>query len=1485
MSERMGQSTSHADAWSRLSKITTNEDRRPPLRIALIYLVCSLIWIIASDEVTWLGISDHYRFVASIVKGLTFVIWTAFLIYWLRLRSDRLNYQSTMLLKSITQSTTDAIHVKGRDGTYLFVNEATAACFGRQTNDLIGRTDAELFSPDEAKLIAWNDRKAIESGLSVTYEHTISSIEPAKTLSTTVSPYRNDKGQILGVISISRDVSEIKNLFESIHLAQRQTKTSLAQLQAVLYNLVDGIIIAKRDGTILDYNLSALFMMGYREKTRVRKDLSEFRELFELRWPDGREVADSDRPFAQLRRGEQLGRCEMQVIRRDTGLSKLLDISGSIISDVDGGEDLIVLRFHDLTETRKAKDQLRESEQRFREFARAIPQMVWVANPEGDLIHVDEKAYDFTGLTAEELLGMGWEQVVHPDDLSRIAQQWKEMLATGTPQSSESRARTKHGKYRWVLSRQSPSFGADGKIVSWYGTITDIDDLKRAENENRVAKEMLRLVLDNIPQGVFWKDREFRFLGCNRVVAEALGLSSPDEIIGKTFADISDFPTSLVQSIEVDEQSVVQSSIPRHDIVRKCVDNLGRPVWHNTSIIPMFGQQGDVIGILGTWYDITERQLTENKLHASEETLRQFIENVPLPIAMFDNEMRYVHVSRRWMTDFHLGDQNIIGRSHYDVLPGVTDEWKEINQRCLAGVTERREVDRYEHDGIVQWVRWEIHPWKQADGGIGGIVMFSEDITDRRRVEAEQQRSMRIIERSQDLIAVADLTGRLTYMNEYGRQLIGFDRDAPINTLHFTDYVPETSQHVLHEALQSAANEGHWEGELEVFNLQTKRQIYVYRKTFLISDPSGERWFATVSRDITERKLSEKLIRESEERYRRLVEVLPEAVFINVDDKITFCNRACLQLFGANSEKDLLGKSPFDLIHPELDSTVRSRIEAVKDKDEPMPAIRQRMLRLDGTEFPAYVAATPISERSRKGILVCVHDITERERAMEVLQSVLGSVEDTIVTINDQGIIQLVNKAVEKTFGYTVEELIGKPLQILMPEQYQSESEQSIRHLLRTGDSKLIGTLREFSARRRDGTIFPIELHVTQFKSHETRQFTGVIRDITERKRLENAFQHSQKMEAVGRLAGGVAHDFNNLLTVINGYGNLLLTDLSPNSPQREFMTTILDAGERAGRLTQQLLAFSRKAIVEPKLINLNDIVDRTMKMLRRLVEENITVRFLPDPSNPHIKAAQGQLEQILMNMVVNSRDAMPDGGALAIETKTVQIDSEQPVAQTDLKPGEYVQLSIADTGHGMSEDIKARIFEPFFTTKGVGKGTGLGLSVVHGVVKQCGGAIIVDSRIGAGTTFKLLFPIARESATNPDPDGRKNSIQGTETILLVEDEDAVRKIARIALESKGYRVLEASGGRRAIEIATEYPDNINLLLTDVVMPEMNGPKLAAELRALRPTIRVLFMSGYTDDDVLRGASELGSEILLQKPFTANGLARKVRSVLDDSHP
>ena len=386
---------------------------------------------------------------------------------------------------------------------------------------------------------------------------------------------------------------------------------------------------------------------------------------------------------------------------------------------------------------------------------------------------------------------------------------------------------------------------------------------------------------------------------------------------------------------------------------------------------------------------------------------------------------------------------------------------------------------------------------------------------------------------------------------------------------------------------------------------------------------------------------------------------------------------------------------------------------------------------------------------------------------------------------------------------------------------------------------------------------------------------------MTERKHLEAQFQQAQKMEAIGRLAGGVAHDFNNVLTIINGYSSLLLKDLPKDSPLRESAAAILDGGNRAAALTQQLLAFSRKAIVESTCLDLNVIVDKTMTMMRRLIEEDIQVTVVCDPNLPRINASPGQIEQILMNIVVNSRDAMPDGGTISIQTRAVTIGVNDRRHDPDLAPGRYAKLTITDTGHGMTHEIKEKIFEPFFTTKEVGKGTGLGLSVVHGVIKQCGGTVSVESQLNVGTTIEILLP-AVETVTAIESHPTYHSNAGHETILLVEDEDAVRKIVRIGLEKVGYKVLEASGGKRALQLVDQTTDQIHLLLVDVVMPEMGGPKLAEQLRRIRPGIRVLFMSGYTDDAVLQRGVQEAKEALLQKPFTAVALAKKVREILDD---
>ncbi len=384
----------------------------------------------------------------------------------------------------------------------------------------------------------------------------------------------------------------------------------------------------------------------------------------------------------------------------------------------------------------------------------------------------------------------------------------------------------------------------------------------------------------------------------------------------------------------------------------------------------------------------------------------------------------------------------------------------------------------------------------------------------------------------------------------------------------------------------------------------------------------------------------------------------------------------------------------------------------------------------------------------------------------------------------------------------------------------------------------------------------------------------------------EKQFRQSQKMEAVGRLAGGIAHDFNNLLTVIMGYSQVLLTELGPQHPLRGKIEETLKAGERAATLIRQLLTFSRKQSLDPKILSLNTAVTSLESLLRRLIGEDIQLVSKLDPTNGRLRADQAQLEQVLVNLVVNARDAMPKGGTLTIETAQVELTRSPVYHLTPLPPGPYVRLAVSDTGCGMDRMTQSHIFEPFFTTKGEGKGSGLGLSTVFGIVTQCGGAIDVTSRVGHGTRFDLYFPSVESDILTTVPTQPLGQPQrGTETILLVEDEPSVRTLVRDELRKLGYQVVEAKNGVEACLLATQQAGSLQLLLTDVVMPGMGGRELAQHLSVIKPDLRTLFISGYMDDVGIMAGQEEGTSSFLQKPFTPEVLARAVRNLLDASTP
>ena len=459
---------------------------------------------------------------------------------------------------------------------------------------------------------------------------------------------------------------------------------------------------------------------------------------------------------------------------------------------------------------------------------------------------------------------------------------------------------------------------------------------------------------------------------------------------------------------------------------------------------------------------------------------------------------------------------------------------------------------------------------------------------------------------------------------------------------------------------------------------------------------------------------------------------------------------------------------------------------------------------------------------------------------------------DAVVEVNEQACTSL---------GYTRDELLGAVTQLFDPHVSRDMLDEFSLRLA-------VGETVTFDSRhhRKDGASFPVEIRIRAFEARGQTFHLALVRDTTARRELEDQLRHAQKMEAIGRLAGGVAHDFNNLLTVINGYTDVLLDHIPEGTPEHADLAMIREAGDRAAALTAQLLAFGRRTIIAPKALNLNALVERLVKMCQRIIGENIVLATQLEPDLASVMADAGQIEQVVMNLVVNARDAMPRGGKLAITTST-----------TRTLNGRYVRLTVADTGEGMTDDVRARVFEPFFTTKPHGQGWGLGLATAYGIVEQANGQIRVDSAPGKGSSFSVILPVidASEAAS---PLILRDRPRGTETVLLAEDEDPVRRLVQRALELHGYTVLSAHSGEEAELLERAHLGPIHLLITDVVMPGMGGRELADTVKSRRPQLKVLYMSGYTNDEVVRHGVILARDAFLQKPFTPSTLVAMVRS-------
>ncbi len=896
-----------------------------------------------------------------------------------------------------------------------------------------------------------------------------------------------------------------------------------------------------------------------------------------------------------------------------------------------------------------------------------------------------------------------------------------------------------------------------------------------------------------------------------------------------------------------------------------------------------------------------KKQIIETSTRpAPEELYRTIFEQAADGIFIADTQGRFLEVNRQGCELLGYSRQEVLNLSLQDLIPAedlTSDPLRHDDLR--AGKTVRKERRLRCRDGRLLPV--EISARMLSDGSLLSIV---HDITERMRAERALREKDELL---REMSAMAKIGGwefdvatlQGTWTEEVAR-IHDLDPESETNAELGLSFYQGESREKIDSAVREAVKLG------KPYDLELE----------LVTAEGNHKWVRTIGhpikhddhvvkvrgtfQDITDRKQAEEKLRAEEERFRLAAESLSDVVY-------EWDLGSSVQWFGNIDE--LLGYAPggfprtlegwMGILHPEDRDRVWTAVERHL-RGEAAYDIEYRVRHKDGSWRHWLARGKVLRDAGGKPYrwVGAITDITDQKRAEESLRQsrervrfladIIEKADQPVGVGYPDGRLGVCNRAFCELTGYSAEELRDLDwISVLTPSEWIESEMKALTELDRT--RRPVRYQKEYI--RKDGQRVPIELlvHAAWNEAGKMQHYYAFVTDITERKRAEEArakleeqLRQAQKMESIGRLAGGVAHDFNNLLTVIQGHCDLMQVQMSDGDALLKEVKQIQQAGERAASLTRQLLAFSRRQMLAPIVLDLNDLVANLHKMLERLIGEDITLTTVLAPGLWSVTADPGQIEQVIMNLAVNARDAMPTGGMLTIETGNVHLDDSYAKTHPEAPVGPCVMLAVSDTGHGMDEPTQARIFEPFFTTKEPGKGTGLGLATVYGIVKQSGGDILVYSEPGHGTTFKIYLPANEVPPKNlVAPPTQPVSRDGHETILLVEDEEMVRDLVRIVLQNAGYIVLEAPHGKAALSLSAQHQGPIDLLITDVVMPRMSGRELAEQLKALRPPMKVLFMSGYTDDAVVQHGLLAADVEFLPKPFSPSLLASKVREVLD----